>query len=329
MILLTLTFLLNGSNTFFLYVSTVLQTMLTCGSHDRDTSIAESPTKPDDMFNLTVHEIVRLPPVANFPGFANWGGINSTNHQRARQAHSDAVQLAVMAIRAIGAGGPYETVFERYFWPGNKSTVISVFNAISGSEDVGNILFPTSSQIRLSDTPGRPGCLQPQTLAWLDYDGGSNTTLANPLHSPAYLNVCPTGAWHYLPDLSAIKCNLLGDHVSGRMFSLDAMLLHEWTHWDALQLCNYSTHIGDSAFGPVDAQLANLQKSGQDPTRNADSYKWFALEAFYTHRCAKSFLPPRSEELDGEFSQMGLGADPRAVPLPLRFMGLTEDADGE
>lgn len=98
--------------------------------------------------------------------------------------------------------------------------------------------------------------------------------------------VCPAG-FRQTPLLS-ISCDTLGEDVSDAMESLGASILHEYTHYTKLISPPLAGSSTDDQYGWYNSQaFAPYAESLQ----NADSYAWFAIEAYFTIKCHRNFGP--------------------------------------
>ena len=111
--------------------------------------------------------------------------------------------------------------------------------------------------------------------------------------------LCPVTFYAYTPALEFLSCDQLDNFVSLKMMVPGSMLLHELMHWARLTLAHAELTVVDwnaakdpnvnppSGYGPYHAEL--LQKQKKDPVINADSYVWFALEAYWSEKCGRTF----------------------------------------
>lgn len=94
-----------------------------------------------------------------------------------------------------------------------------------------------------------------------------------------------------IPGLSvpAVVCDNFDEHVSWKMDTLGAILLHEYTHYVDLQNPPLDDATKDFAYGPL--KTRNLDKAVA--SINADSYTWAATENLWTTICGHDFVDPR------------------------------------
>jgi hypothetical protein len=144
-------------------------------------------------------------------------------------------------------------------------------------------------------------CPNPRDIAMTIYLDTTNPTII----------LCPTAMLHgiigqgsvlpKLPDFPLpVTCNTLGDTTSWRMNTLGSTILHEWTHIVPLVgQALASTHRpidstvdtlnGNSVYGCVQTQAI---ADNEEAFYIADSYVWFAMEAFWSKKCGKTFGKP-------------------------------------
>ncbi|KAK6441975.1 hypothetical protein LTR95_001784 [Oleoguttula sp. CCFEE 5521] len=91
---------------------------------------------------------------------------------------------------------------------------------------------------------------------------------------------CPS---NYTMAASKIECAGLGHAISERMNSLTLKLVHEFLHSELIAEKAPSTlgHIGDVAYHPVACVRLAQGMDRQRAFLNADSYAWFATNAYY------------------------------------------------
>ncbi|KAI9790861.1 MAG: hypothetical protein M1833_001744 [Piccolia ochrophora] len=120
-------------------------------------------------------------------------------------------------------------------------------------------------------------------------------SMSNP-HQGAIMVMCDK-VWKYKA-LGDITCKEVGDEVSGRMATLGSTFLHEFTHWFPLvEGYNFPGIIDfdEPGYGPVNTVSFNRDHP-RDTLRNADSYRWFAIEHYWALKCRPkatdaAFLP--------------------------------------
>jgi len=119
-------------------------------------------------------------------------------------------------------------------------------------------------------------------------------------------HVCPTGL-AFPTTATDIECSQLGNRVHLNMTSLTATLVHEFFHLNeaGLDAPNSAGFIRDFTYGPGNCWLLRQGYLGRDAPRigpsganqqkafiNADSYQWFAINAWYNSACRKEFWDP-------------------------------------
>ena len=215
-------------------------------------------------------------------------------------AFKDALMLASYVLDKIGGDN---SIFPNYFNEADRGNVRKVFATIVGQPPApvgstpGNDLLD-NILVQTTDTEGK---CDPRTLAYTN-DGDTDhpyivlcpaafkkkaVTTLNGAPNPAD---DPADAEHYL-NCEDTDANSDG-HVSYRMNSLGATLLHEYTHYDKLTKSIFSASIidQDGGYGPVEV-YNNLDK---DLAKlNADSYVYYASEVLWSILCGADFEAPR------------------------------------
>ncbi|KAK2766839.1 hypothetical protein FQN54_006153 [Arachnomyces sp. PD_36] len=99
--------------------------------------------------------------------------------------------------------------------------------------------------------------------------------------------ICPP-AWGFTgldhPDKT---CQNFGDAVSDRMEPFGATLLHEYTHYQDLVAPPLDKGTGDQKYGYRDSRSLHDR---MDSFYNADTYSWFAIEAYWSQECQRAYL---------------------------------------
>lgn len=70
-------------------------------------------------------------------------------------------------------------------------------------------------------------------------------------------------------------------------------------------------HIWDVAYGPPTCMRLNKGPKKNKTFNNADSYKWFALNAYYNKVCGKAFTDPVVTEAEFEVCYLELIQSPQ------------------
>ncbi|CAK1368255.1 unnamed protein product [Cercospora beticola] len=175
----------------------------------------------------------------------------------------------------------------------DKDAVQKVYKNIWGTDDQeGSIdlgyIFWTNKDIKgICTTPGTEKVGDSITLAYIGNLVRNNQQIA-------IAHMCDQG--YDVPKRSDVSCDSLGSTVSTLMDVLGAIILHEYTHFDRIGKAATGTHIGDKAYGPLDVKGL----SDSDKLINADSYRWLALEYYWTTVCGKTFSGPRDDRDNDE-----------------------------
>lgn len=116
------------------------------------------------------------------------------------------------------------------------------------------------------------------------------------------------------PPVDAVVCEDFDPRVSWKMTTAGSILLHEYTHFQALVTSNNGGPLqgstGDDAWGAFDCR--NLDKSMA--TTNADSYAWFATEVLWTVICQTDYQDPNDQDDDDPNCDDGSCTDPGDSP---------------
>ena len=229
---------------------------------------------------------------------------------------TDCWRMCIAALRVIAR--PTSSLY-RYFDPSEVATVKKVYTKILGPEGWlgppemknGKLMVTYNRTTSLPNGRGLPrgGCMDTTNLAFLVQD----TVLHN-----AQMVLCSqlfnTRPPYTLDDLG---CNMIGNFAFQNWLSVAASVIHDFTHFDNIMLPEVGFSAidwkGNSDFPPADGygsyNAMNLNLWRKLGKFNADNYVWFvvrrnlgtheltyfckfALEAFYSIRCQKLFLPP-------------------------------------
>lgn len=106
-------------------------------------------------------------------------------------------------------------------------------------------------------------------------------------------HVCDKGL-AYTTKAEDNSCDKLGSFVSTAMESTTGVLIHEFHHSDQVgdKVTNSVGHIRDITYGPSNCMRLRLGGDNQLTFVNADSYMWFALNAYYNNKCGKKYGDP-------------------------------------
>ncbi|EME44010.1 hypothetical protein DOTSEDRAFT_24113 [Dothistroma septosporum NZE10] len=89
------------------------------------------------------------------------------------------------------------------------------------------------------------------------------------------------------------------------MQSITAFPSHEFHHSNEVggKAPNSVGHIGDITYGPSNCfrlRKVSTESNNQKTFMNADSYKWFAMNAYYDSKCGKTFGDPEITTADSD-----------------------------
>lgn len=214
----------------------------------------------------------------------------------------NALRLVLVVLETIDSD---DTIYPHYFSRRDKAKVKAVYQRLAGTCDTGNIDLSKLS-IQQTDIALPPHDCDDSTLACTASSTGAAPIIVicdyrfkkkaftklngaqDPENDPA----------HYL------RCRELVDigHVNSEMQHLGSVLLHEYMHFEMLVQDIYQKPLddqldedGDPAYGPV-ATYDNLNKNLLARV-NIESYRWYALQVFWSQVCDFQFQAPR-ERID-------------------------------
>ncbi|PIA90932.1 hypothetical protein CB0940_11074 [Cercospora beticola] len=226
------------------------------------------------------------------PDFDMNNPTDSGHVQQLKDGQTDAVQLASY-LEQSWSNAVDNGIYGHYFGDADKDAVQKVYKNIWGTDDQeGSIdlgyIFWTNKDIKgICTTPGTEKVGDSITLAYIGNLVRNNQQIA-------IAHMCDQG--YDVPKRSDVSCDSLGSTVSTLMDVLGAIILHEYTHFDRIGKAATGTHIGDKAYGPLDVKGL----SDADKLINADSYRWLALEYYWTTVCGKTFSGPRDDRDNDE-----------------------------
>ncbi|KAK2796565.1 hypothetical protein FQN50_009510 [Emmonsiellopsis sp. PD_5] len=163
-----------------------------------------------------------------------------------------------------------ESIFNKYFNPGDRDLVMNLFNRLldddhNGAPALRNILVKAGE-----DDPNNPA---PAELEGYD--------------DPDPHLILTDDAWVY-PNRDEIKnpCGTWNEEgMTQDMYLLGSILLHEFMHWDWFLGSLHHGKITDQPKGYGWENARNLNKNLAK--YNADSYGWYATENFWATLCAE------------------------------------------
>ncbi|KAK6439344.1 hypothetical protein LTR95_004450 [Oleoguttula sp. CCFEE 5521] len=124
-------------------------------------------------------------------------------------------------------------------------------------------------------------------------------------------HVCPTGL-EGVTGASEIDCGKLGNRVGRGMESLTQTLVHEFFHSNLVgdKAPSSAGHIVDIIYGSSGCMRMVKGDKAQEAFINADSYTWFATNAYYNSVCERKFSLPEVTQEDFDYSEAELLASP-------------------
>ncbi|KAK2756849.1 hypothetical protein FQN53_008549, partial [Emmonsiellopsis sp. PD_33] len=186
---------------------------------------------------------------------------------RSSGAFSNAFQL----MNYVTTGLFKETIFNKYFNPGDRDLVMSLFNRLLGDDQVSGA--PALRNILVKAGPDDPSNPAPAELEGYD--------------DPDPHLILTEDAWVY-PDRDEIEnaCEEWEEEgMTQDMYLLGSILLHEYMHWDWFLGSLHHGQIIDQPNGYGWENARNLDKNLAK--YNADSYGWYATENLWASLCGK------------------------------------------
>ncbi|SMQ52377.1 unnamed protein product [Zymoseptoria tritici ST99CH_1A5] len=235
--------------------------------------------------SLEVQNTTNLLTKRALPIFSGFGS-DPNRRARAEAAFRDAVTLAADVLNAPR----FEDTFNLYFdGAGDKDEILQVFRNVvgdnsdgTGSSVIGNIVIDND------DTGG--GC------------GGNVVAFTENLNGrkAGAITLCEKA--YAFPDLADKGCEDLSTTVGTLMSTLGGVVLHELMHYQEIgdpALGDHITDFGADGYGPL--KVRSLRRSDVSKARiNADSYRWYAQEVYWSNRCGKSYSGPRDNRDTGD-----------------------------
>ncbi|KAF2649079.1 hypothetical protein K491DRAFT_735734 [Lophiostoma macrostomum CBS 122681] len=232
------------------------------------------------------------------PSFGQWNtNIDNLKH-KAQAAFYDAIILA-RTVHTKPNTEKWDKIFPKYFQLSEKVGVEKIFATISGAKKKmpnnpynglddgvydGSDLFKKVTVVNSPVLPERE-CEAPnyedRMLAWLQ----------NMDEDRAVIRFCPRGLKY--PTQDETKCSDLDNEVSGKMSTIGGIMLHEMTHFAVIGKANIGVdiiHYDDPGYGPLNTRTFN--SPNRVPYSNADQFRWFAQEYYWTITCNKDFADP-------------------------------------
>ncbi|KAF2845727.1 hypothetical protein T440DRAFT_522314 [Plenodomus tracheiphilus IPT5] len=107
---------------------------------------------------------------------------------------------------------------------------------------------------------------------------------------------------YQFPDLSDKSCDSLSSTVSTLMSTLGGVILHELSHYQEIgnpALGQDVTDHGLPGYGPLNVRT--LRSSEASAARvNADNYRWYAQEVYWSNKCSRSYSALRDNRDSGD-----------------------------
>ena len=285
-------------------------------SHAYESSLLEVAVKPLLYINLTQLELrdtTAIPWDGPLPLFAQF-----PNNNRENQAKVGWGEIFLLVREALRAVCERSSSFYRYFSEEDASYVSNVLTYIQGPNGRGPTeITQVDRPLRIlyGDQPSAGAsfdiCLtQSNFLAW--FLNWSDDMVGGPV-----MLLCPPAFITLRKRLLEWTCEELPDAVTSGMATLSSLMLHEVTHWNILTLRSapaFDLRVNDYGFGlngqtiptdgmppngygPYNAMMLNRNRArglaeDKQPTRNADSWMYFALESYWSRVCSRQFNDP-------------------------------------
>jgi hypothetical protein len=173
---------------------------------------------------------------------------------------------------------------------------VEVFKQIVGPENSrdGNSLLADISVVKDSEVDGELSCVKKANSELLDYHKDKpELVICQPSFESSAIG--GRGSW----DVPVATCRLCYPRISTRMWTIGAVMLHEYTHWYKLMSPVMRPAFDvkgtkDRVYGCFNTRLANGLITAEKARSNADSYMWLATEIWWTQACVKSYGPLRA-----------------------------------
>ena len=269
--------------------------------------------------NRTKHDLrdtTVIPWNGPWPIFAQF--LSNERENQAKVAWAEIFLLAQAARLAVCQRTPS---FYRYFPEEDAGYVDSLFKYILGANgkgpiEVANKDWPLRVLYGSQPSSGmnRDDCVTDNSAAifynWV-------TDRQGPL-----MLICPGAFIHHARGLLAFRCNEIAQVITPEIaLSLGTVILHELSHWNVLSLKAmpalnlriidygygfYGERIANDGnptdgYGAYNAMQLNRNRnpdvqSNKQPTKNADSWMFFALEAYWSRKCGIQFQDPANPD---------------------------------
>ena len=198
-----------------------------------------------------------------------------------------------IAYRAYHHSNRHLDVFKRYFrdTEADQYFVREVFKDMFRPDMVGPSPLFSKMTIWLGSKPNAhfDYCEDLDILSYTEQD---------PHHPENNVDLIVCAQGMVLGVLEDKSCNFLSDHVDDTFLTLGGDLIHEYVHWAALVRSALKLkhpeplYIGDwlgpdpaDGYGPYNVLKV---REKHDPLDNADSFRWFATEAYFHQTCRPS-----------------------------------------
>jgi hypothetical protein len=251
-------------------------------------------------------------------------------------------EMYLLAQAALFGVCQRNAAFLRYFSEKDAEPVRKVFQYLlgpmgTGTREVADVSWPLSILYGNQPSGGdrtNPCQVNPTFTAWMVNDRVDG-------RGPMII-LCPRLFTLSPRPLLEWDCDHLPAYADIDIQTVGSVLLHEFTHWNILTLKASSLKVVDYGFGlnamgvsndgnpphgygPYNAMVLNQKANGvfKQPTLNADSYAWFALESYWSLKCKRDFKDPRPSANDQKpydgitnFKDMAGTVNPLAAPPP-------------
>lgn len=165
--------------------------------------------------------------------------------------------------------------------------VTEVFNKITGDDVSSGAGSASLGRITISQD------YQDENGNWACEDGGLAELRLFDTNRPRLIICADAFAYGGIDrgynGVSAVTCDTIGNTVSYRLNTLGSVLIHEYTHWTSLVVPPLRKGTEDNAYGITQCRALSGSAAALE---NADNYRWFANELFWTAYCGRSLADP-------------------------------------
>jgi hypothetical protein len=231
---------------------------------------------------------------------------------KARVAYGEIMLLARAALMGLCQRN---RAFERYFQESEADNVRKVFAYILGNgwgpREVANPAWPLHVIYANAPPPGM--AYNPcQNSIWTNLNAVTWNWRTD--QKGIAILLCPRLFVEYPRTLLDWDCDHIPAYAIESIATRGSILLHEFVHLNVLTFPAAGIRVLDygldfwgkkipkdglpvDGYGPYNAWVLNnnANKADKQPSLNADSYMWFALESYWSQQCNGDFTDPRPD----------------------------------